>query len=338
MLVDAMLSMSFDEIGGHARALEAAGYDGGFTMETTHDAFLPLALAIEATERLEVGTSIAVAFARTPMTVAIMANDLQVQSKGRFVLGLGSQIKPHIERRYSMTWSSPAARMREFVLAMRAIWTSWHDGTKLDFDGEYYTHTLMTPFFSPGVSEYGQPKVWLAAVGERMTEVSGEVADGMIVHPFTTERYLREVTLPAIERGLVRGGRPRAGFEVSAPLFVVTGANDAEMAAAASATRQQIAFYGSTPGYRGVLELHGWGEVGDELNAMSKRGDWVAMGELVTDEMLDTFAVVAEPDAVAPKLYARFGDVVDRLTFAMAPTADPETTRAMVASLRGAAR
>ena len=292
-----------------AAALEEAGYDGGHTAETTHDAFLPLVLAAQATERLELGTSIAVAFARTPMTMAIVANDLQVASKGRLVLGLGSQIKPHIERRFSMPWSHPAPRMREYVLAMRAIWASWHDGTKLDFKGDFYTHTLMTPFFSPGPSPYGSPKVWLAAVGQRMTEVAGEVADGVILHGFTTERYVREVTLPALERGFARAGRGRDGFEVSGPMFVVSGTSDEEWAAARQGTKQQIAFYGSTPAYRPVLELHGWGDVGDELNTMSKRGEWVEMGELITDDILDAFAVVAEPDDVAPKLRARFGTV-----------------------------
>jgi probable F420-dependent oxidoreductase len=334
MKVDGGLGGSFDEVARRARELEDAGYDGGFSAETAHDAFLPLAVAATATERLELGTSIAVAFARTPMTLAITANDLQVASKGRFVLGLGSQLKPHIERRFSMPWSRPAPRMREFVLAMRAIWSSWHEGTKLAFKGDFYTHTLMTPFFSPGPSEYGAPKVWLAAVGERMTEVAGEVADGVIVHGFTTERYVREVTIPAVERGLNRAGRSRDGFELSGPMFVVSGTDDEEMEAAKRATRQQIAFYGSTPAYRPVLELHGWGEVGDELNAMSKRGEWVEMGDLITDDMLDAFAVVAAPDDVAGRLKARFGLLLDRLSFYMPYRADNDATKAIIAELR----
>jgi probable F420-dependent oxidoreductase len=334
MRIDAGLNGQLDRVGARAHDLEVAGYDGAFTTETSYDPFLPVAIAAEHTERMELGTSIAVAFARTPMTLAMTANDLQRYSHGRFILGLGSQIKPHIERRFSMPWSRPAARMREFVLAMRAIWASWHDGTKLDFDGEFYKHTLMTPFFSPGASEYGAPKVWLAGVGELMTEAAGEVADGMIVHGFTTERYVREVTVPAIERGLAKAGRSRADFEISGPLFVVSGTNEAEMAAAKQATRQQIAFYGSTPAYRPVLALHGWGEVGDELNVMSKRGEWVAMGDLITDEMLDAFAVVAEPDDVAGRLLARFGGLVDRLSFYMPYAADRDATRAMVAKLK----
>src|SRR5215813_12775531 len=209
-----MLGGSFDEIEGRARALEAEGYDGAATAETSHDPFFPLLLAAQATERLELATGVAIAFARTPMTMASIANDLQLASKGRFFLGLGSQIKPHIERRFSMPWSHPAARMREYILAMRAIWASWSDGTKLDFRGDFYTHTLMTPFFSPGPNPFGPPKVYLAAVGELMTEVGGEVADGVIIHGFTTERYVKEVTLPAIERGLAKAGRSRSSFEI----------------------------------------------------------------------------------------------------------------------------
>ena len=291
-------------------------------------------LAAEHTERLELGTSIAVAFARTPMTLAMTANDLQRYSKGRFILGLGSQIKPHIERRFSMPWSHPA-RGCELVLAMRAIWASWNDGTKLDFRGEFYTHTLMTPFFASPPHEYGPPKVFLAAVGERMTDVAGEVADGLILHSFTTERYVREVTMPSLKEGFAAGGRARADFEVSGPIFVVTGTTPEAMEQAATATKQQIAFYGSTPGYRGVLELHGWGEIGEQLNTMSKRGEWVAMGELITDEMLDAFAVVAPPDEVAPVLLQRFGDLVDRISLNAQYRLDPETTATIVAGLRG---
>ncbi len=217
MRIDGLVGGSFDEVGPRAAALEAAGYDGAFTAETAHDPFLELVVAAQHTERIELGTAIAVAFARTPMTLGVTANDLHRASKGRLVVGLGSQIKPHIERRFSMPWSHPAPRMREFVLAMRAIWASWNEGTKLDFRGDFYQHTLMTPFFNPGPNPYGTPKVWLAAVGPHMTEVAGEVADGMLLHGFTTERYVREVTVPALERGFaalgtyprgLRGGRP----------------------------------------------------------------------------------------------------------------------------------
>jgi probable F420-dependent oxidoreductase len=333
MRIDAALGTNLAAVPARAREIEAEGYDGAFTYETNNDPFLAVLLAAEHTDRIDVGTSIAVAFARTPMTTATTANELQRFSRGRFVLGLGSQIKPHIERRFSMPWSRPVARMREFVLAMRAIWAAWQDGTKLDFRGEFYTHTLMTPFFAAPPHEFGSPAVLLAGVGERMTAVAGEVADGLILHSFTTERYVREVTVPALEAGFATGGRTRAEFQLSGPLFVVTGANDEEMAAAAAGTRAQIAFYGSTPGYHGVLDLNGWGETGTRLNAMSKRGEWEAMGELITDEMLEAFAVVAPPDAVAPALLARYGDLVDRVAINAPYHLDPDVTATIVAGL-----
>jgi probable F420-dependent oxidoreductase len=336
MLIDGGLGGSLDEIGDRARELEAEGYDGGLTAEMGHDPFFPLLLAAQQTDHLELGTGVAIAFARTPMTLAMVANDLQVASKGRFALGLGSQIKPHIERRFSMPWSHPAPRMREFVLALRAIWSAWSTGEKLDFRGEFYTHTLMTPFFSPGPNPYGPPKVRLAAVGDKMTEVAGEVADGMILHPFTTERYVHEVTLPALERGFAKSGRARADFTLSLPVFIVTGTTDEEWAAARKGTREQIAFYGSTPGYHGVLDLHGWGDVGTELNQLSRKGEWVAMGNLVTDEMLETFAVSTAPDDLAPAIRARFGDVLDRISFDAPYNADPEIWRQLVTALHDA--
>lgn len=307
-----------------ARELEELGYDGAFSAETAHDPFFPLLLAAEHTERLELITGIAVAFARNPMTLANIGYDLQSYSQGRFVLGLGSQIKAHIEKRFSMPWSHPAARMRELILAMRAIWACWNDDEKLDFRGEFYRHTLMTPFFNPGPNAYGAPRVFLAAVGERMTEVAGEVADGILLHGFTTERYVREVSLPALERGWARAGKQRTDFEVSGPMFVVTGTNEEELERARQGTKQQIAFYGSTPAYRGVLELHGWGDLQGELNRLSKQGDWVTMGDLVTDEILETFAVVAEPEDVPRQLLARYGDVVDRISFYAPYKSDPE--------------
>ena len=304
-----------EEMPATARELEELGYDGVFTAETSHDPFLPITLAALETERIELATGIAVAFARNPMSTAVMGNDLQLYTKGRFILGLGSQIKPHIEKRFSMPWSEPAKRMREFILAMRAIWACWNDGDKLDFRGEFYRHTLMTPFFNPGPNQYGVPKVFLAAVGDRMTEVAGEVADGILLHGFTTERYVREVTMPALERGWARAGKQRSDFELSGPMFVVTGTNEEEYEAARRGTKQQIAFYGSTPAYRGVLELHGWGDLQGDLNRLSKQGEWAQMGELVDDEILGTFAVIGEPEEIPAKMLDRYGDVVDRLSF-----------------------
>ena len=323
MKVDRGIGGNLRNVGDDARRAEAEGFDGVFTAETSHDPFFPLVLAAEHTSTLELGTGIAVAFARNPMTMANIGWDLQRFSGGRLMLGLGSQIKPHITRRFSMPWSSPAARMREFVLAMRAIWAAWAGEAKLDFNGDFYQHTLMTPFFNPGPIPEGPPRVFLAAVGERMTEVVGEVCDGMLVHGFTTERYLREVTLPALERGTAKAGRSLADVELSLPAFVVTGHDEASMDAAAAGVRQQIAFYGSTPAYRGVLELHGWGDLQGELNVLSKEGRWKEMGALIDDEILATFAVVAEPQDVAAGLLSRFGDVVGRLSF-YAPYAAPE--------------
>ena len=334
MKVDGGIGFDLAGAGEAAKKAEAQGYDGVWSAETSHDPFFPLLLAAEHTERLELGTGIAVAFARNPMTLANIGYDLQAYSKGRFLLGLGSQIKPHIEKRFSMPWSHPAARMRELILAMRAIWESWASGDKLDFRGDFYTHTLMTPFFNPGPNPYGNPKVFLAAVGELMTEVAGEVADGMLVHGFTTERYLREKTLPALDRGFQKAGKKRGDFQLSIPAFVVTGENDGEMEAAAGAVRQQIAFYGSTPAYKGVLELHGWDELHPELNRLSKQGEWVAMGKLIDDEILHTFAVVGEPDTIASGLLARYGDVIDRVSFYMPYRGSPEQVAKVVAELK----
>jgi probable F420-dependent oxidoreductase len=327
---------TLDRASALAQEQEAAGYDGFWTAETAHDPFLPLLLAAEHTEQIELGTSIAVAFARNPMLLANTSWDLQAFSGGRFILGLGSQIKPHITKRFSMPWSKPAARMREMVLAIHAIWDSWETGGKLDFRGEFYTHTLMTPFFDPGPNPHGKPRVFLAGVGELMTEVAGEVADGFICHGFTTERYLREVTIPALERGRRKAGKSMEGFEIVGPSFVVTGNDDAELAKAAQGTRQQIAFYGSTPAYRPVLDLHGWGNLQDQLNAMSKQGQWVEMAEAIDDEILNTFAVVGEPEAIAPELHRRYGDVIERISFYAPYQTDRDRWSGVMAALKAA--
>jgi probable F420-dependent oxidoreductase len=317
LLDAALLSTGIDDVEGTARDLEARGYAGVWASEVDHDPFLPLFSAALATTRLQVGTGIAVAFARSPMTLAQTAHDLQRYSRGRFVLGLGTQIKPHIERRFSMPWGAPVSRMREYIAALRAIWATWQDGTPLRFEGEYYRHTLMTPMFSPPAHEWGAPPVYLAAVGPAMTRLAGEAADGLLVHGFTTERYLRERTLPALEEGLAAAGRTRADLTVSFPGLVVSGRTDAERAEAAAAVKATIAFYGSTPAYRPVLELHGWENLADELHTLSvsRREDkWTAMRDLVDDEVLGTFAVVADPDDVGPQVLARYGGLVDRFS------------------------
>jgi len=337
MKVDGGIPADLAGAGAQAAELEAGGYSGAWTAETSHDPFLPLLLAAEHTSEIELGTSIAVAFARNPMTLANLAWDLQAYSQGRFILGLGSQIKPHITKRFSMPWSQPAARMRELILAIRAIWDAWLTGGRLDFRGDFYSHTLMTPFFAPNPSDldgFGVPRVFLAGVGERMTEVAGEVADGFLCHGFTTEKYLREVSIPALERGRGTAGRTMDGFEIAGSTFVVTGTDDAELAAAAKGTRQQIAFYGSTPAYRPVLELHGWGGLQDELNALSKQGKWAEMGDLIDDEILGTFAVVGPPEAIAPELLRRYGDVISRVTFYAPYRGDPDRWRGVLDGLK----
>jgi probable F420-dependent oxidoreductase len=334
MLIDGGIAFGIDDIARQATLVEAQGYDGAWAAEVGHDPLLILAGAAVSTTRIELGTGIVVAFGRSPMITAMMANDVQLLSRGRLLLGLGSQIKPHIEKRYSMPWSHPAPRMREYVLAMRAIWACWNDRTPLDFRGEFYKHTLMTPFFDPGPNQFGAPKVFLAAVGELMTEVAGEVADGLLVHPFTTERYLREVTLPALERGLAKAGRSRDDFQISFSGLIATGASDEDREVARQQVRGQIAFYGSTPAYRGVLDLHGWGDLQGELNTLSRSGEWQTMAELIDDDVLDALSVVAAPDQVARHVLERFGDVIDRFSL-YTPYALDETSRTLiVAGLR----
>ncbi len=333
MKVDAGLGHQLDKVPSQVRAIERAGYDGARTAEMNHDPFLPLLLAAEHSDSLDLATSIAVAFARSPMNLANLGHDLNAYSKGRFSLGLGSQIRPHITKRFSMQWGAPAAQMRELILAMRAIWANWYEGAALDFVGEYYTHTLMTPAFSPENTEFGAPKVILAAVGPKMTEVAGEVADGLIIHPFSTLAYIENVTLPAIERGLAKAGRNRESFEISYSAFVVTGRDEAEFAASKKAARERIAFYGSTPAYRGVLESIGVGELQSELNAMSKQGRWQEMGTLISDDILEAFAVVGEPKDIVPEIKRRYAGLVDRTSCGFG-FVDREARRAMVAELQ----
>jgi probable F420-dependent oxidoreductase len=319
-----------------AAAAEAADYAGFWTTEVKHDPFVGLTLAATATERIELGTAIAVAFARNPMSMAAVANDLQLLSKGRLLLGLGSQVKAHITRRFNMPWSHPAPRMREYILALRAIWDTWHKGTPLEFKGEFYTHTLMTPFFDPGRNEYGAPKVLVAGVGGAMTAVAGEVADGFLCHGFTTERYLREVTIPALKEGRAKAGKDLDGFEVCGTPFIVTGRDDEEMAKARAGVKQQIAFYGSTPAYHGVLEAHGWHDLGHELHGMSRNGQWQEMAARIDDDVVDAFAVVAAPDKVGAELVQRFGDVVTRMTFYTPYAVDNSVTAQIAADVQAA--
>jgi probable F420-dependent oxidoreductase len=328
MLVDGTLP-GLEGAAARARRAEEYGYDAVWAGELNQDPFLPLAVAAEMTERIGLGTGIAVALARSPMSVAYQADDLQRFSRGRLLLGLGSQVRAHIERRFNMPWGRPAAQMREFILAVRTIWASWHGGERLDFAGEYYRHTLMPRDFVPPPHDFGPPRVLLAGVGDAMTKVAGEVADGFLCHAFTTGRWLRERTLPALREGRRRAGATMAGFEVAATPFIVTG-TAAEIEAAIPKLRQQIAFYASTPAYRGVFDLHGWGGVNEELTALSKAGQWTEMAGLVSDEMLDAFAVIATPDELPARVSQRFHSVLTRISFTPPPSFDHDATREII--------
>ncbi len=335
MQVDAALTIaSLDDVPSAAPEIEAAGYDGVFSFEGTHDPFLPLLLAAEHTERLQLTTAVAIAFARNPMNLAQVAYDLQLASHGRFRLGLGTQIKPHIEKRFSMPWSQPVDRMRELVLAIRAIWACWHEGANLDFRGEFYRHTLMTPFFNPGPNPYGLPRIFLGGVGPRMTELAGEVADGFIVHPFGTERSLRELTVPAVERGAQRAGRSLGGVEVAFPLMAIVADTDEQLEKGRNAMRPRLAFYGSTPAYKVILDVHGWGDLQPELNRLSKAGDWATMSSLITDEMVDAFCVQGTPDEIGPTVRRRYGDLVQRVSFDTNTALDAGRAARLLAGLR----
>jgi probable F420-dependent oxidoreductase len=315
MKIDSALPGRIRETPDEARRLEATGYDALWATETKHEPFLQLMSAAGATNDVMLGTAIAVAFARSPMTLASAAYDLASYTSGRFVLGIGSQVRAHIERRFSMPWSRPAERMREYVLAMQAVWCCWQDGIPLDFRGDFYTHTLMTPFFTPEQNEFGAPKVYLAGVGDRMTEVAGEVCDGLLLHAFTTRKYLEEVTIPALLRGRSKVGMIGLdGFTLAGMSMVCPGRTDEELKAAIKSTKKQIAFYASTPAYRGVLEAHGQGDLQPELNRLSKAGRWDEMGDAIDDALLHAFAVVGDPESVGTGLRERWGDLLDRTT------------------------
>lgn len=333
MKLDSGLTGDLSRVPESAAELEQAGFDGVMSIETAHDPFFPLLRAAETTTRVDLITSIAVAFSRTPMLLANIGHDLNAFSKGRLIIGLGSQIQPHITKRFSMPWSRPAARMHEFISAMHAIWDCWYDGKPLDFRGEFYTHSLMTPMFTPTDIEYGRPGVFLAAVGPLMTQVAAEVADGVILHAFTTEKYMREVTLPAIEKGLSKRDRARGDLQISYPGFVVTGNTEEEFKATRAAVCKQIAFYGSTPAYAPVLGVHGWGDLQPELNRLSKQGQWDTMGTLITDEILDAFAVVGEPLEAVTKFRQRFGDIIDRTASGFGAT-NPQQRATIIEALK----
>ena len=314
MKIDSSLMFEPAKVAQMAAELESAGFDGAYTFEDQSDPFISVAAAAMSTSRMELMTSIAVAFARNPMNLAYLGNDLQNLSEGRFILGLGAQVKAHIERRFSMPWSKPASRMREMVQAVRAIWDCWQTGEKLKFEGEFYQHTLMSPMFAPQASAYGMPKIFVAGVGPVMTEVAAEVGDGYFLHPFNTARSTDELSLAAIDRGLAKANKQRADYEVAAQVITATGLDEETMAAAVASARNQIAFYASTPAYLPVLACHGWEQLHTEAQQLIRQGDWGKLNDLVDDDILNTFAVVGTPAEVAEKISARFTGKAQRIS------------------------
>ncbi|MET9489716.1 TIGR03617 family F420-dependent LLM class oxidoreductase [Nocardia sp. NPDC006630] len=312
MRVDLQLDGRPGEISARATELVACGADGLFTFEGAHDAFLPLALAAGAV-RTDLMTNVAIALPRSPLHLAHAAYDLHLLSGGRFRLGLGSQTRPHIEKRYGGTWSRPAARMREVVLAVKAILAAWQTGDPLRFEGEFTRHTLMPPTFDPGPNPYGLPEICLGALGPIMTRVAAEVADGLLVMPFNSARHFAERTRPAIEEGLARAGRTAADLAIYPQVVVATGRTRGELEAAAQGARRLLAFYGSTPAYRPVLDVEGWGELQPELRDLAKCGQIAAMTELIDHGMLETLAVYGTPEQCATAIVERFGAYADRI-------------------------
>lgn len=298
-----------------AQAAEALGFDAIWTSDTAHNPFFPLVLAAEHTERLRLGTAIVVAFARSPMDVAYQAWDLQKLSEGRLLLGVGTQVKSHIERRFGMTWRTPAdAHLRDYIGALRAIWQAWQTGERLNYRGDFYKLTLMTPFFAPGPIEHPAIPIYTAGVNERMCRLAGEVSDGFHAHPFHTRRYLQEVVIPEIEQGAGSAGRSRAEIAISSAVFVATGSNQTEIDAAVANVRQQVSFYASTPDYAAVMDLHGWGGVREELSKLASRKQWAEMPGLINDEMVETFAIVCPPGELAGRLREKYTGLLDRVT------------------------
>jgi probable F420-dependent oxidoreductase len=332
-----LASAPLSEVGPAARAAEELGYDALWTSETNHDPFLPLVLAAAHTSRVKLGTSIAVAFPRSPMVLAQLAWDLQASSNGRFILGLGTQVKAHNERRFGVKWESPGPRLREMLQMIHAIWDSWQDGKRPQFEGSFYNYSLMTPFFNPGPLSCGRPKIHIAGVNEYMCRLAGELCDGFHVHPLHSIKYLDEVILPKLNEGLAKAGRTREQLSLFSSVFVIVGKDGATLQKQKQRVKQQIAFYASTPTYAPVLALHGWSEVSRRLTERSKKGDWAGMADDISDEMLDVYAVVAREDDIVDVVKRKYGGYLDRLSFYFtASFGDEERRRAIVRAFNGA--
>ena len=313
--------------------LEAIGYDGAFSFESNHDPFLPLSLASTSTTQLQLGTAIAIGFARNPMVLANIGHDMQLITEGRFILGLGSQVRPHIERRFSETWSRPAARMRELVLAIRAIWSTWNTGEPLKFEGEFYQHTIMIPAFNPGPNPFGPPPIYTGGFGPRMIEVAGEVADGFITHPFNSEASLQEIVQPALDAGRAKRTDGQQ-TKVVCVAMITTWSNSAERQTALISLRDQIGFYGSTPAYKPVLDLHGFSDLHAELNAMSKQGRWTEMAALIPDELLEAVAILGPRGTIAAQITDRYEGIADAVSLVNNRNPDPTNFADIVADLK----
>lgn len=320
-----------------ARAADEMGFSGIIASETKHDSFLPLAIAANSTENLDLLTSVAIAFSRSPMEVAQTAWDIQNLSDGRFFLGLGTQVKAHITRRFSMEWSSPAARLKDYIGAVRAIWESFQSEGPLKYEGEFYSHTLITPFFNPGPIENPSIPIYIAGVNTRLAKVAGEVCDGFHIHPFHTPEYVRQVVNPAIAEGAKEANRSSGDIKLATAAFVITGGSEAEISEQREAMRSQTAFYASTPTYRTVLEAHGWGEVGETLSNLAREKKWREMPSHITDEMLEAFAVEAAPDEVGEALREKYEGLMNRvaLYIPFAPGERDDFWRGIIKSVRG---
>ena len=324
---------SIEAIANAVRRAEALGYDEVSAGEAQHDPFVALAVAASHSQRLQLATSVVIAFPRSPMVVANASWDLQSFSGGRLVLGLGTQVKGHNERRFSVKWSAPLPRLREYILALRAIWDCWQNGTPLNFRGQHYTFTLMTPFFNPGPIEHPRIPIHIAGVNSGMCALAGELADGLRMHGFNTPKYMKEVILPAVESGLKKSGRSRSDMEVCGLPFIITGKDQAELERNMEATRGRISFYGATRTYHPVLEVHGWGETGLRLHHMSVEGKWAEMGREITDDMVAELAVIGTYDEIIARIKRRFAGILDRVTFSI-PVRGPEDEDRLKAMIR----
>jgi probable F420-dependent oxidoreductase len=335
MKIDMVLSAGLDGVAEQARRLHAIGFDGAYTQEANSDVTFPLLLAAQAAP-IDIYTNVAIAFPRSPMHLAYAAFDLQRVSAGRFALGIGSQIRPHIEKRFSARFGNPVAHLAELVQALHAIFRCFHDGERLDFRGEYYTHTLMTPTFIPQPLGCDPPPIWVGALGPRMTHMAAEVADGVLIHPFNSERFLRSVTMPRVEAGLATSGRNRRDFTVGIDVMACVYRDEAERTVAEAGCRTNLAFYASTPSYRVTLDAHGWGDLQPELNRMTKTGRWAEMPQLIDDALLDTLCVRGTPAEAGRALRRRYTGIADRVSLSVPYRIAPETLAELVTAFREA--